>query len=517
MLQSITESPMANLADLFLDAIDNGGSQLALRSQKVKLDQSFRNILQDNLQRSGGTRSASSAHDSGQSLGDCVETTSRRNPLEELQYQIDGLGLPLDSMSLREEDIPRLRKVLSDTGLDETQIQSVMAQLARGELTMDRVMAAIGSLNSDRVANLTLSESSIPLLGRLLQDLGLKAETVNDITRSLKAGQKFSAETLRDILLKHGQSNLKGLDFSGVDVQNLSDLLTSLGVKEQDLDHLLEKLDLTQGRLSVEGFLGFLKSITRPAKLTSDQQDNIARIVDNLLLNNSIRARVQFDRTMSLLLSMGDQEIDENFVSNNPAIQALRGGAISAENVVRGGAEAGRGAATGADGIAGSGTGSGGTSAASSIPAKGAEAGLTSRLSDSIIKQVADKMLFQVRNGQQQLRVNLNPPELGRININIVMKQSGLQASIIAESSVVRDALEGQIHQLRAALAEQGLDLERFDVFVAHDQQQSASGWRRSQSPEHERARTLNQESLDESAEAVSTRLNGNNLVDLLA
>lgn len=508
---SIIESPLSIVADLFLDAFKPSYPNLVLNNR------TFSQVLDNNMRGTNAQPLPDPPPEKLNGPGPPRENTERRTPIEELEDQLEDLGLPLSSLSLNQQDLDRLREVLRESGWDEDKVNNVIKRLAGGPLTMDRVLAILASEETRTETGLTLNATTLPFLGRFLQDLGLETDQVKEIISNFKPGQKFGAEILRDILLKHGRTNLKGMTLSGVDLANLQEMLASLGINDKDLKNFWSKFKATKGKMSMEGFLAFFKSMDRPTRLTADQVTNIRQIIQNMTLNNSLRSRLYFDRTVALLQSMGDQEIDSKFISSNPAIQALRGGAESAQSVMRGTGALGQNSPGRADGGQEALAGLANKAAGETVSSRLAQTGLPSRLSESVLKQIAEKMVYQARHNQHRLRINLNPPKLGWINIHLVMKGTGLQASIIAENAMVRDALEGQMTQLRDNLAQQGLNLERFDVSLGQDRNQ-ADAWDRNRRP----GGSIEKETPDlgqahQTPRSTPDGLKGHSLVDILA
>lgn len=80
---------------------------------------------------------------------------------------------------------------------------------------------------------------------------------------------------------------------------------------------------------------------------------------------------------------------------------------------------------------------------------------------DSVIKQI----VFQLGPDGGKMQVRLDPPELGRLNIHMVVEKGAvLQLSIAAERPEVLAMLDKHIPELRQALTQQGLDLSGTDV-----------------------------------------------------
>jgi flagellar hook-length control protein FliK len=469
------------LADLFLGNFEKLGSDCLNNASDQGLDKVFSNILDNSLTRQSDLRKLDL--NELPRLGLDRETSERLTPLEDLSRKLEAIGVPLEALSVNKEDLGRLAKVLADSGYDAQQISETLAKISDGPLTMDKVLAKLKSAKKDSKSNLQMSEDSLPMLGLFLQQVGLNSETVKDILSGVKAGQKFGASELKQTLLKNGDFNLKSKDLSEIDTQNLKDLLKSLGLSEQDTKAFWTRMEKTGGKISLEGFLGFLQSVERPETLTAAQSDNVRQFMKNMLLNNSLRQTPYFNKILCLLQSMGDQEIDERFLSANPAIQALRGGAISAQTLAKGAASGGPDSVNQASlGPAGkSSQNSWSLSAADSktmgqtITSKTEAAPLPSKLSDSVVKQVVEKIVYQVRNNQHRIQIQLSPRNLGNLNINLVMKNNTLHASIVAENPMVMQALEEHLTQLKQDLAQQGLNLERFNVSCNNQRRQDDS------------------------------------------
>jgi flagellar hook-length control protein FliK len=67
--------------------------------------------------------------------------------------------------------------------------------------------------------------------------------------------------------------------------------------------------------------------------------------------------------------------------------------------------------------------------------------------------------------------MNLNPGELGRLEIELTVKNGALTARIQAESRAAYEALGGQIEDLKRALAEGGVEIA--DLTLAHEDAES--------------------------------------------
>jgi len=62
------------------------------------------------------------------------------------------------------------------------------------------------------------------------------------------------------------------------------------------------------------------------------------------------------------------------------------------------------------------------------------------------------------------MRMTLNPPELGEVTIRVFSRQGKLSATIIAETSFVKEILESSISELRQRLNFVDIQFEQLDL-----------------------------------------------------
>ena len=63
--------------------------------------------------------------------------------------------------------------------------------------------------------------------------------------------------------------------------------------------------------------------------------------------------------------------------------------------------------------------------------------------------------------------MQLNPENLGKLNIQLVSKNGEVTANIMAQSETVKEVIESQITMLKDTLMEQGIKIEAVEVTVA--------------------------------------------------
>lgn len=128
--------------------------------------------------------------------------------------------------------------------------------------------------------------------------------------------------------------------------------------------------------------------------------------------------------------------------------------------------------------------------------------------------ELAQKMSLFVGKGVQTAQLILNPAELGPIEIKLHLHKDQAQIQVQSSVPMVRELVEASSHRLRDMLAEQGVELSRFDVGARHSgQERGGAGQGREQEGQ-------GQQGAEESGSAGMTQtigLKSDQLVDFYA
>jgi flagellar hook-length control protein FliK len=88
-----------------------------------------------------------------------------------------------------------------------------------------------------------------------------------------------------------------------------------------------------------------------------------------------------------------------------------------------------------------------------------------------MIQQVAKTVEASIQQGRNTLHLQLNPADLGAIDIRLVSSGHRVSMTVIAEQASTGRMLESQVEQLRQNLADAGVQLSQM-----HVSQQDAGG-----------------------------------------
>ena len=95
------------------------------------------------------------------------------------------------------------------------------------------------------------------------------------------------------------------------------------------------------------------------------------------------------------------------------------------------------------------------------------EAPVLEELGDIMMPQVVRGLVALVRDGMAEMRLQLDPPDLGEIELRVRTTDGVVRGQMMVQHPEIKQLLEAQLNRLRDTLAQQGLELEGFDVGVA--------------------------------------------------
>jgi flagellar hook-length control protein FliK len=140
--------------------------------------------------------------------------------------------------------------------------------------------------------------------------------------------------------------------------------------------------------------------------------------------------------------------------------------------------------------------------------------------SRDFIQKLADQIQIQVRDGKEEIRIQLKPDQLGRIEIKAETTLSGVMARITTESAAVKSYLENNLQLLQQTLLDLGLRLDRIQIvaqngmdaqfssgYGAHFGQAGTGRHGHESSGETEMSGLITMDSTDEIALDTATRL----------
>jgi len=89
-----------------------------------------------------------------------------------------------------------------------------------------------------------------------------------------------------------------------------------------------------------------------------------------------------------------------------------------------------------------------------------------STIKDKILNSVENSIKFLINNNDNKVSIKLHPPELGKIQIELVIKNNNVDAKINTENHHVREVILSNLDQLKSNLNNSGFQISKFNVEV---------------------------------------------------
>ena len=94
-----------------------------------------------------------------------------------------------------------------------------------------------------------------------------------------------------------------------------------------------------------------------------------------------------------------------------------------------------------------------------------------------VAQQVEPGMLSTIKGGGSRLDLQLNPQELGTINVTLSVRNGEVSAIIRSEKSETADMINRQVDVIRTNLEQQGLKVDKVEVRQETPQEQNSTTW----------------------------------------
>ncbi|MDR2946565.1 MAG: flagellar hook-length control protein FliK [Candidatus Adiutrix sp.] len=420
------------------------------------------------------------------------------SPAEALRDVFSSLGAAREHLKLDKAALNDLGQVLADSGVSNEEIDSFISGAAGSGFSIKDMYARLEKLDLSKSPKrgLDITPESLAALGQFLSGVGVKPEAIDELTSQFQLGEKITAADLRPVLTAEGGGPLAPC-LTETDARNLESMLKSMGVSEGDLDRMSAMLGQgkgqSRGQASTGDVLSFLEGLENtPAKaVTGAEMKLVKNILDNIAREQELVKAPVFEETLVKLQALGDQDIDEDFARMSPALQALRGGVsgLNRQDTAFGGQGEQNGQHSGQNGQPGQGgqqqdgrdskeqfrhnmaavNNEAAPAAAAETVAAAQSYGGPSQ--ESLARQISQKIAYSHRKGVHRLKMNLNPADMGRLDIELKVQGDQLVAHIRAQNRETYEALSGEIESLKTALAEGGVEIS--NLTLAFDDQEN--------------------------------------------
>ena len=463
--------------------------------------------------------------------------------LESLRKGLLGKGKPLNRISLKGQDLPVLKEFLYQCGLSQEAVERLLRELVEnnphGEIDLSQFFLKIAELGPPKgniYQPITLEPSAIPYIESALRDCGL---TPKEIERALSAARveggglnldKFVAK-IKEISNQIREGAQAAIDQNSAHKVSIKDLITALeqmtgrSGKENQLpndvkatiDQILERVVITEEKnkpiyslLSLSKFRlnrpangeeignkgksvereGLLSLLTGKGSINAkDGQQKIEPpypVRKFRLLSDLDTGQARPPRLSPALRDDGGQALKKGPKAMDIPPDINRSTFSETTNTVK----------------------------QNQVPVRGF---FPAYLIDQIGKQISRSIL----RGERVIRLQLKPPELGVLKVEMDIKDNVLKLWMITENSSVKELLLSNAHQLRQALVEQGVKLDRFDIQINYNFDQSLAnskeGLKDGQGHEINKGPFMAEDDTDDRLSGPGNMATGDHLLDLVA
>jgi len=496
--------------------------------------------------------------------------------LQKFRNQLLSAGIPLKDLSLSPKSQPALKDLLLAQGLSEDDVQPLLESLfggdGRQEIETTQLLTKLSELKvlTDRKSSDPVLEVSVlPYVETLLRSLGLdvvQARKAMSLARvdgggvSLKGLEQAlkgimgnmpeetkaasinqgSGEDVKGLLARIGlvdeATKINGPMSLERFVQLLEDKVTDLASQSASkgeienhmnrlLGHVLAEPE-SQGRRSGSKALGGGKQHLFPVEGLRDESvsQNLARGIEDMVARGAWKtSRLQGEKPS---LAKGLQEMVSS--ARPQADASTRADNKSAGFVLKAKEQMTLAKRGPLDQRVDQDTRNALYSAREAVMDQPQTAGTAARQMARpfplhVINQVGRQMAFAIRRGENQVRIQLKPPDLGSIQLDMVMKDHVLKVAMITEHHAVKELLISHVQELREALVEQGVELQKIDINIDHHFGQSLANAQRDLNDAHSWRLSLTSASgvleagPDHTEEVIEPNVSSDALVDMFA
>ncbi|HUT71816.1 MAG TPA: flagellar hook-length control protein FliK [Desulfatiglandales bacterium] len=442
--------------------------------------------------------------------------------IESLRKALLAKGGSLQNLSLSTKDLPAIRKLLCQCGLSDEDIERFLQELLKDNpsrhisLTefFDKV-AELNLPNRELDRDIHLESSAIPYIEAALRDCGL---TPKQLDPALSAAREKSgdlnlqrlANALKDLSSKVHADGTNQVNKLRLDrfVRELDDAINRIALgKGQALGDritvgrdFVERMSHKLDNLGKDSHTGTAGEPRQGNQLPADISKTIEQIVESVGAakkeDGPIPLVPPFSKVKVVDLHSGQRNTKGK--NSNSTLSSLEGKeatkatnqnaqslSLSGKNRMSSDVESGhvvesrpqdgqhqlrleagiKEAFSNASGASFSETASG----VSENQRPAARGFLPGYLAEQVGRQIARSLL----GGERVVRLQLKPPELGMVKVEMDIKEHVLKIGMITENSSVKELLLSNAHELRDALVEQGIKLERLDVQINYNSNQS--------------------------------------------
>ena len=88
---------------------------------------------------------------------------------------------------------------------------------------------------------------------------------------------------------------------------------------------------------------------------------------------------------------------------------------------------------------------------------------------ENIMEQIFQKIRMTTHGDRSEIKLSLNPPELGNVKIHFTEESDEIEAKIFVENAEVKAAIENNVHRLKESAATNGIEIHKLEVYIQNN------------------------------------------------
>ena len=88
---------------------------------------------------------------------------------------------------------------------------------------------------------------------------------------------------------------------------------------------------------------------------------------------------------------------------------------------------------------------------------------------ENIMEQIFQKIRITTHGDKSEIKLSLNPPDLGNVKIHFTEESDEIEAKIFVENAEVKAAIENNVHRLKESVAANGIEIHKLEVYIQNN------------------------------------------------
>src|SRR3972149_2917934 len=88
---------------------------------------------------------------------------------------------------------------------------------------------------------------------------------------------------------------------------------------------------------------------------------------------------------------------------------------------------------------------------------------------ENIMEQIFQKIRITTHGDRSEIKLSINPPDLGNVKIHFTEESDAIEAKIFVENAEVKAAIENNVHRLKESVATNGIEIHKLEVYIQNN------------------------------------------------